>query len=151
MIFHQLVAFFITGLISINQSMAIEAIRIDKDLVEKFTPFTHKYELIIADNCAHCMKQLEVMKECVKVEDVAVILENLSKLSDEQLRRLVRKKKIIYKTYLMDNELKKNYEFKGVTPVMWMYQKSYVGVVPCSVLSEGDKVLSSSLKSIIPN
>lgn len=132
----------------INTAFAVDSIRVDKALVESFTPLTHKYELIIADNCVHCMKQLEIMKECVKVEDVVVILENLSKLSDEQLRRLIRKKKIIYKTYLMDNKLRKIYEFIGVTPVMWMNQKSYVGVVPCSVLSEGNKVLSSSLKNM---
>ncbi len=140
MIFHQLIAFFITGLITINQTMAIEAVRVDKDLVEEFIPFTHKYELIIADNCVHCMKQLEVMKECVKEEEVIVLLDNLSKLSDEKLRRLVRKKKITYKTYLIDSEIRKIYDFKGVTPVMWMnagkHKTSYVGVVSCSKLKE---------------
>lgn len=124
----------------IQSSQAFEVVRIDKNQVETFIPYTHKYELIIADNCLHCLKQLEIMKECVNVDDVVVILDNLSKLSDEQLRRLVRKKKIIYKTYLMDSELRKVYDFKGITPAIWINtDKSkifYTGVVSCDLLKK---------------
>lgn len=106
--------------------------------VEEVTPFSHKYELIIADNCAHCMNQLNQMKDCVADRDVIVLMENLSKLSEDKLKRLVAKKKIPYSAYLLDSAARAAYEFKGVTPMMWITgkdsKKSFTGVVSCDSL-----------------
>lgn len=106
--------------------------------VHEVLPFSHKYELIIADNCAHCMNQITVLKDCVPENEVIVLLDNQSKLSEEKLKRLVFKKKIPYRTYLLDSSARASYEFKGVTPMIWIKRsdskKSYTGVVPCEGL-----------------
>ena len=64
-------------LININTSFALDTVRVDKHLIEPFSAFIHKYELIITDNCLNCIKQLELMKDCVNEDDVV-----LSKISD---------------------------------------------------------------------
>ena len=97
---------------AIYSLMAADVIRIDTNRIENITPFSYKYELIIADNCAHCMRQIAIMKECVRYEDVIVLIDNVSKLSEVDLKKLLVKKKIPYKTYLLYSELKKSYEFK---------------------------------------
>ena len=113
-------------------------VRIDQNKVEEFTPFTHRYELIISDNCSHCINQISIMKDCVRPEDVVVLMENKSNLSEEGLKKILRKKKIIYKTYLLDKNLREVYSFKGVTPMMWITKneskKSYLGVLTCENL-----------------
>lgn len=118
--------------------MAIPLLRIDSNKVEEFTPFAHKYELITSDNCAHCLHQIALMKDCVDPSDVVVLMENKSKLSEEALKRILVRKKITYKTFLLDSKASEAYQFKGVTPVMWISknnkQKSYTGVVSCETL-----------------
>lgn len=113
-------------------------VRIDQNKVEEFTPFTHRYELIISDNCSHCINQISIMKDCVRPEDVVVLMENKSNLSEEGLKKILRKKKIIYKTYLLDKNLREAYSFKGVTPMMWITKneskKTYLGVLTCENL-----------------
>lgn len=117
---------------------AASVVRIDQSGVEEFTPFTHRYELIVSDNCSHCLNQMNIMKDCVKPEDVVVLMENKTNLSEEGLKKVLRKKKIIYKTYLLDKTLREAYAFKGVTPMMWITKneskKSYVGVLTCENL-----------------
>lgn len=125
---------FYTAFLVINSLMAADVVRIDKNSIESFSPLTHKYELLIADNCAHCMRQIAIMKECVKEEDVVVVIDNVSKLSEEQLKKILIKKKIPYRAYLLDAELKKAYDFKGVTPTLHMNSQKYTGIVSCDLL-----------------
>lgn len=117
---------------------AAPRVRLDQNKIEDFTPFTYRYELLIADNCAHCLNQLAIMRDCVKNEDVVVLLDNKTNQSEDGLKRLIRKKKIIYKTYLLDSSLKEAYSFKGVTPMLWITnnasKKSYTGVMTCENL-----------------
>lgn len=122
----------------ISNSNAASLIRIDKSKVEEITPFTHKYELIIEDNCAYCLNQLSILKECVDEKDVIVLMDNRSKLSEDKLQRIIKRKKITFKTYILSEELKNIYEFKSITPMMWIVKdtekKSYTGVVSCNQL-----------------
>jgi hypothetical protein len=110
------------------------SIRLDKPALEEFSPFSTKYEVIISDNCGHCLNQLSILKECVSDNDVVILLDNKSKLSEENLKKLMRKKKIDFKTFLLDEHLRKTYAFNGVTPTLWMNKKSYTGVVACEFL-----------------
>ena len=113
-------------------------VRIDQNSIEEITPFSHKYELIIEDNCSYCLNQLSVLKECVDQNDVIVLIDNRSKLNEEKLKRIVKRKKIPFKVYLLSEDLKKIYEYKSITPMMWITKpeekKSYTGVVPCKIL-----------------
>lgn len=117
---------------------AVEAVRIDQSKVEEFTPYSHRYELIVSDNCSHCMNQMAIMKDCVEAKDVVVLIDNVSNLSEDGLKKVLRKKKIIYKTYLLDKTLREAYSFKGVTPTLWITKneskKSYTGVMTCENL-----------------
>lgn len=121
-----------------NDVHAAPTIRLDQNQIEEFTPFTRRYELLISDNCAHCLNQLAIMKDCIKNEDVVVLLDNKTNQSEDGLKKLIRKKKIIYKTYLLDNSLREAYSFKGVTPMLWITnsasKKSYTGVMTCENL-----------------
>lgn len=122
----------------LNDLQAVSVIRIDQSGVEEFTPFSHRYELIVSDNCTYCLNQMNLMKDCVKPEDVVVLMQNNTNLSEEGLKKVLRKKKIIYKTYLLDKNLREVYSFKGVTPMMWITKneskKSYLGVLTCENL-----------------
>ena len=124
--------------IFISNTNAASLIRLDKYSIEEVTPFSHKYELIIEDNCAYCLNQLSILKECVDEKDVIVLLDNKAKLSEEKLQRIVKRKKISFKTYILSEELKKIYEFKSITPMMWINKlegkKSFTGVVLCREL-----------------
>ena len=117
---------------------AASLIRLDNIGIEEITPFSHKYELIIEDNCAFCLTQLSILKECVDHKDVIVFINNKNKLTEEQLQRLVRKKKLSFKTYILDEDFKQKYEFTGVTPKMWINKdkkkNSFIGVVSCEKL-----------------
>jgi hypothetical protein len=124
--------------IFISNTNAASLIRLDKYSIEEVTPFSHKYELIIEDNCAYCLNQLSILKECVDEKDVIVLLDNKAKLSEEKLQRIVKRKKISFKTYILSEELKKIYEFKSITPMMWINKleerKFFTGVVLCREL-----------------
>ena len=121
-----------------NVVHAAPIIRLDQNKVEEFTPFTHRYELLISENCAHCLNQLSIMKDCVQNEDVVVLLDNKTNQTEEGLKKLIRRKKIIYKTYLLDSNLREAYSFKGVTPMLWITnnanKKSFTGVMTCQNL-----------------
>ncbi|NOT79996.1 MAG: hypothetical protein HOP07_13460 [Bacteriovoracaceae bacterium] len=121
-----------------SKASADSLIRIDKSMVEEIIPFSHKYELIIEDNCSFCLNQLSILKDCVDEKDVIVLMDNRSKLSEEKLQRIIKRKKISFKTYILSEELKKTYEFKTITPMMWINKleekKSYTGVVSCKQL-----------------
>ena len=124
--------------IFISNTNAASLIRLDKYSIEEVTPFSHKYELIIEDNCAYCLNQLSILKECVDEKDVIVLLDNKAKLSEEKLQRIVKRKKISFKTYILSEELKKIYDFKSITPMMWINKleerKFFTGVVLCREL-----------------
>lgn len=110
------------------------SIRLDKSTLEEFSPFSTKYELIISENCSYCLKQLSILKECVIENEVVVLLDNKSKLSEDNMKKLVRKKKITFKTFVLDEHLRNVYAFNGVTPTLWLNKKSYTGVVSCEFL-----------------
>lgn len=125
-------------MVLISIASADSLIRIDKNMVEEITPFSHKYELIIEDNCSFCLNQLAILKECVDEKDVVVLMDNRLKLSEEKLQRIIKRKKITFKTYILSEELRKTYEFKSITPMMWINKlegkKPYTGVVSCNQL-----------------
>ena len=118
--------------------LAMPLYRIDTGKIEEFTPYSHKYELIISDNCAHCLHQISILQSCVEPNDVAVVMENKSKLPEEKLKRVLVKKKISYKTYLLDSKISESYQFKGITPAMWISKDNkrefFTGVVSCEKL-----------------
>lgn len=122
----------------ISLALASSTVRLDKNIIEEVIPFTHKYELIIEENCGYCLNQLSIMKNCLEEKDVIVFMENKFNSSEEKLKKMIRRKKIIYKTYILTEDLKKSYNFKGVTPMMWinkgLEKKSYTGVVSCEAL-----------------
>lgn len=126
--------------ILLTNASAASLIRIDKASIEEVTPFSHKYELIIEENCSHCMGQLEILKSCVDEKDVIVLMDNRTKKSEEKLQRIVRRKKIIFKTYILTEELSKIYEFKGITPFIRINKsdshRSFTGVVNCDQLKK---------------
>lgn len=121
-----------------NLAFAEEILRIDQSKIEKFTPFSHQYEMLMSDNCPHCMRQITYFKECVKKEDVVILIDNQSKLTDEQLKKVIQKKKIIYPTYLLNDELKKTYDYKGISPLLWItkgdVKRKFTGVIDCESL-----------------
>jgi hypothetical protein len=120
----------------ITQAYAHPGLRIDKTGIEEITPHAYKYELIISDNCPHCINQLRILKSCVADKDVVVFIDNRSKASEAILKRLVKKKEIKYPVYLLDSYLKDAYQFKGITPTLWMNKKSYTGIVNCDFLKQ---------------
>ena len=125
-------------MIFISNANAASLVRIDKNTIEEITPFSYKYELVMEDNCTHCLHQLSIMKNCVDENDVIILLDNNSKKSEEKLKRLIKRKKITYKTFILSEELRKVYEFKGITPLMWINKgearQSFTGVLSCKQL-----------------
>lgn len=127
---------FITLLI-LNTN-AQDALRIDQGVLEKFKPFSKKVEVIVSDNCAHCITQIKILKKCLPESDIVVLLDNKTKLNETRLRAVLRKKKITYPTYELNPSLKEIYNYKGITPMIHIQKKngyeSYTGVVQCDYL-----------------
>lgn len=113
-------------------------LRLDTVGIEEFMPYSNKYTLIIEDQCAYCQRQIEVFKECALSPNEVIIFFSHPTADENVLRRKVKKKNIPYKTYLLNAEIKKALEFKGVTPMMWITsdkdKKSFTGVVSCERL-----------------
>jgi TPP-dependent 2-oxoacid decarboxylase len=124
--------------IILNSSFAEQVIRLDNNTIESFTPFSHKYELIIEENCAHCINQINILKNCVEDKDVVILMDNKSLKSQDELKKILRKKKITYKTLLLNKTLIDTYAFKGITPTIWINtpksSQSYSGVATCDFL-----------------
>ena len=125
--------------LAVFSSHASEVVRIDTGIVEDFQPFTHKYEIIIEENCAYCLKQISIFNECLKAEDVAILLDNRSNKNEEELKKILKKKKIGFKTYMLNKDLKNTYAYKGVTPSVWINKspgsnKFSTGVASCEYL-----------------
>lgn len=117
---------------------ASEFIHLNTGRVLDFSPFKKKIELIIESNCSHCLHQLSILKDCVKNEDIAVFIDNKYKQSEEELRKFFRKKKIPYDVYILDESSRTAYDYKGVSPLLWVSKnkarKSFLGVVSCDSL-----------------
>lgn len=121
-----------------THAYADQVLRVDNNTVEDFTPFKHKYELIIEENCAHCLGQINILKSCVPDSEVVILLDNKSSKSEEELKKILKKKRITYKTYVLSTSLKEAYAYKGITPTIWLTgkttSKSYSGVASCEFL-----------------
>lgn len=129
----------LTCLIFISlEARALELFRVDKSLVEDYALKSKKIELIISDNCSHCLTQIRILKECVKDEDVVIFIDNKAKLNEVRLKGVLRKKNISYTTFEMNEDLKKRYDYKGITPMIHIHNKgeseSYTGVIQCDYL-----------------
>lgn len=123
-----------------HSAFAEQTVRIDNNTVEDFTPFKHKLELIIEENCAYCMSQIQIFKECMDDKDVVIILDNRNKKTEEDLKKVLRKKKITYQTMLLTKSLTEAYAYNDITPTLWITKdgvsKTYSGVASCEFLKK---------------
>lgn len=129
--------FLIKLLLISTTAYSTQVMRLDNNKIEEFTPLKQKYELIIEENCAYCMQQISILKECVDEKDVVVVFDNRSSKSPEELKKILRKKKITFKTILLNKEITETYAYKGVTPTLWINSsksQSFTGVASCDFL-----------------
>lgn len=129
---------FLKLIFFLSHAHAVQTLRIDNNTVMDFTPFKHKYELIIEENCAHCLNQINILKNCVADSDVVILMDNKTNKSEEELKKILKKKKVSYQTFLLNKNLKEAYGYKGITPTIWLNSKtasnSYSGVASCEFL-----------------
>ncbi len=113
-------------------------LRIDRGLIEDYKIHSKKIELIISDNCNHCITQIKILKECMKPEDVVIFMDNQSSLSELKLKNLVKRKQIDYPVYLITKETREKLKYKGITPMIHINTKNgnenYTGIIQCDYL-----------------
>lgn len=100
--------------------------------------------LTITSQCAHCENQLKVLKECEKTNKAIVLFDNKEKFNSAKLKKYVRSKNWSSPLFLLDESLKKRFDFKGVTPHLYIKNKKeikiYNGIISCGEL---EKILNS--------
>lgn len=126
-----LLLFFLSSFAS-----AAPTLRLDQQKIVDFWPSPDRLELIISDNCIHCQHQIEILKNCEIKKEVAVLVSNVSKATDEELKRILKKKKIHFPSYLLNEELKIAYKFKATTPTLFLKGLPYSGVVTCDFIQK---------------
>ena len=92
-----------------------ELVRLDKIKVEAFDENTPTVSLFITEACSVCDRQVSVLNQCLEGKEVVAFLEGPQ---EEKLRRTVARKKIPFKTYLLNQSLKKRLGFANVSPAL---------------------------------
>ena len=121
--------------------MAHELARLDSFGIEKINTPDLLVNLYLTENCSVCQQQVDVLKECVATERVAAFMLGLN---EEKLRRYVKRKKIPFKTYLLNQAAKNDLGFGVASPSITIRArgklKNYVGLQTCDQITEAIRV-----------
>lgn len=121
--------------------MAHELARLDSFGIEEINTPDLLVNLYVTENCSVCQKQVDVIKECVTTERVAAFMEGIN---EEKLRTYVKRKKIPFKTYLLNETTKNDLGFGIVSPSVTIRAKgrlkNYVGLQTCNQITEAIRV-----------
>ena len=115
-----------------RHSEALELTRLDSFGVEAISAQSTLVHLYVTENCSVCQQQVEVLKDCVAPESVAAFIEGGS---EEKLRNYVRRKKMPFKTYLLNSAAKQELGFGAASPSVTIKAKgkltTYEGLRTC--------------------
>lgn len=118
-----------------------ELSRLDSFQTEKINTSDLLINLFITENCTFCQHQIDVIKECIATERVAAFMEGPN---EEKLRTYVRRKKIPFKTYLLNETTKNDLGFGIASPSITIRGKgslkNFVGLQTCNQISAAIKV-----------
>ena len=121
--------------------MAQELARLDSFGIEKINTPDLLVNLYLTENCSVCQQQIEVIKECIATERVAGFMEGIS---EEKLRAYVKRKKILFKTFLLNQDVKNDLGFGNASPSITIRAKgkikNYVGLQTCNQITEAIRV-----------
>jgi len=121
--------------------MAHDLARLDSFSIEEINTPDLLVNLYVTENCSVCQKQVDVIKDCVATERVAAFMEGIN---EEKLRTYVKRKKIPFKTYLLNETTKKDLGFGIVSPSITIRAKgrlkNYVGLQTCNQITEAIRV-----------
>ncbi len=129
--------FFFFALVSVlalpsRHSEALELTRLDSFGIEKISAQSTLVHLYVTENCSVCQQQVEVLKNCVAPESVVAFIDGGS---EEKHRRYVRRKKLPFKTYLLNSAAKKELGFGTASPAVTIKAKgkltTYEGLRSC--------------------
>lgn len=114
-----------------------EIVRLDKIKIEEFDTNKPTISLYITETCSVCDRQISILKQCLGEEEIVAFLEGQH---EEKLRRTVARKKIPFKTYLLNPSLKKQLGFPNVSPALRL--RTSKGFVVLSGLQACDSIKS---------
>lgn len=120
-------------LLSISISLScwsVELTRLD-DFGTESIDSKYPVNLFIAENCSVCHEQIEILKYCLGSSKVAVYIEGPS---EERLRTYVKRKKIPFKTFHLNQDAKNLLNFKNKSPALTIIANkttTQVGLTAC--------------------
>lgn len=121
--------------------MAHELARLDSFGIEEINKPNLLVNLYVTENCSVCQQQIDVIKKCVSTEKVAAFMEGVN---EEKLRTYVKRKKIPFKTYLLNQDAKNDLVFGNASPSITIRAKgklkNYVGLQSCDQITEAIRV-----------
>jgi hypothetical protein len=135
----KLVSFlFICSFLSICQ--AEDLLDVSTDKIINFTwPETY-LALTVTSKCSHCETQLKLLKGCGKTNQIVLFFDNKEKFNSTKLKKYIRSKNWTSPFFLLDDNIKKRFDYKGVTPHLYMKNKKeikiYNGVISCDELEK---------------
>lgn len=92
--------------------------------------------LFITENCSVCNKQIEILTECIASDKVAAYIEGTS---EEKLRTYIKRKKIPFKTFHLNESAKKHFGFGKQSPSITLQfkeeMKKIVGLQDCDQIN----------------
>jgi len=94
--------------------------------------------LYMTENCSVCKTQIEILRNCIQAERVSAYMGGKS---EDKLRTYVRRKKIPFKTYLLNETAKKKLSFNGKSPALaFSYKGNFLTL---EGLHDCDKIIST--------
>jgi len=121
--------------------MAHELARLDSFGIEKINTPELLVNLYVTENCTVCQQQVDVIKECISTERVAVFMEGTN---EEKLRQYVKRKKLPFRTYFLNQDSKNELGFGVASPSITVRAKgrlkNYVGLQTCHQITEAIRV-----------
>ena len=136
MVNHKICFLFISLFFSLNIP-AHELIRLDQFGSEDIKKSNYLIYLYSTENCSVCAQQVEILKQGLNKDHVANFLEGQE---EEKLRFYLKKKKIPFKTFHLDQTMKSFLKFGKESPsVSYKSQgmiKNVIGLQSC------DKIIS---------
>jgi hypothetical protein len=117
--------------------LAQELARLDSFETEDISNPGYLVNLYLTENCSVCQQQIEVIQGCVVEEKVAAFIKGPN---EEKLRTYVKRKKIPFKTYLLNEAAKNDLGFGDASPSISIKAvgklKNYVGLQSCDQITK---------------
>lgn len=135
--------YFLSFLLSLTSHplKAHELARLDSFGIEKVNTPDLLVNLYVTENCSVCQQQIDVIKECIATERVAAFMQGSN---EEKLRTYVIRKKIPFKTYLLNETAKNELGFGVASPSLTIRTKArlknYTGLQTCDQITEAIRV-----------